>query len=659
MERSAREVLKEVFGYEEFRPLQEAVIEAVIAGRDVLAVMPTGGGKSLCYQVPALAADGMALVVSPLIALMRDQVAFLRELGVDARVLNSTLSPAEWRENAEAARRGEVKLLYLAPETLSSGRARELVSDLAGSGRRLVLAVDEAHCISEWGHDFRPEYRALGALREALPGAPCLALTATATRKVRDDIRSELRLGALRDRGSGSGAADHSGAADGALEFVASFDRPNIFLEARRRARVLDQLAELAARFPEGAGIVYCFSRARAEDIASGLSAMGIPALPYHAGLPDEVRSRNQDAFIDDEVRVIAATTAFGMGIDKPDVRWVAHADLPKSLEQYYQEVGRAGRDGLPARALLLYSPADAMKIRSLLARSAAESAAYVDVEEEPDPGPSAISVAAEASLRAMMGYAEASSCRRSLILRHFGEEAGRGGCGSCDVCLGTAGAAADEDVTEQAHKFLSCAKRTGERYGAGHVADVLVGSRNERVLGLGHAELSTYGIGKEWTKAQWMDFARQLCLSGYLRRDEEYGVLSLTDKAYAAFKSKERIMGSVPPRGKGKKEAARAPGAAGFERQLALGGLGAAGGVPGAAAEGAAELERALRSLRTRLAREGGVPPYMIFSDRTLYDLVAKRPRGNAELLGVFGLGAVKVGKFGREILEVVAARE
>jgi len=639
MERSPREVLKEVFGYEEFRPLQEAVIEAVIAGRDVLAVMPTGGGKSLCYQVPALAADGMALVVSPLIALMRDQVAFLRELGVDARVLNSTLSPLEWRENAEAARRGEVKLLYLAPETLSSGRSRELVADLAGSGRRLVLAVDEAHCISEWGHDFRPEYRALGALREALPGAPCLALTATATRKVREDIRSELRLG-------------------GALEFVASFDRPNIFLEARRRARVLEQLAELAASFPDGAGIVYCFSRARAEDIASGLSAMGIPSLPYHAGLPDEVRSRNQDAFIDDEVRVIAATTAFGMGIDKPDVRWVAHADLPKSLEQYYQEIGRAGRDGLPARALLLYSPADAMKIRSLLAKSAAESAAYVDVEEEADPGPSAVSLAAEASLRAMMGYAEAASCRRSLILRHFGEEAGdRGrGCGSCDVCLGTAGTAATEDVTEQAHKFLSCAKRTGERYGAGHVADVLVGSRNERVLGLGHAELSTYGIGREWTKAQWMELARQLCLAGYLRRDEEYGVLSLTDKAYAAFRSKESIMGSVPPRGKGRKEAARAPGSAGLERQLALGGAAMAGGGSGAA--GAAELERNLRALRTRLAREGGVPPYMIFSDRTLYDLVAKRPRGKAELLGVFGLGTVKVGKFGRELLEVLASR-
>lgn len=626
--------------------MQESVIETVLAGKDVLAVMPTGGGKSLCYQVPALLLGGLTLVVSPLIALMRDQVAFLREYGVEAFVLNSSLSPEEWRANAAAARAAAGRsdgaaLLYVAPETLASPRMRDALSGL----RLSLLAVDEAHCISEWGHDFRPEYRALGALRAELPPSPCLALTATATGRVRAEIMAELGF-------------------DEPREFVAGFDRPNIFLAARRRAKVLDQIAALAAEYPEQSGIVYCFSRARAESMADGLSGLGISALPYHAGLPAEVRSANQDAFIDGEVRVIAATTAFGMGIDKPDIRFVVHADLPKSIEQYYQEIGRAGRDGLPARALLLYSPADAMKIRALLASS---HDAYNDAGEGEGDADGAgdgkggrlgsrgdQALAAETSLRAMMGYAEATSCRRSILLSWFRDSvpradeaggaayaSGSAGCGSCDICTGTSEAGGEEaDLTTEAWKLLSCVKRTGERYGAGHVIDVLSGSRNERVLGLGHAELSTWGIGKEWTKAQWSDLCRQLVIKGYLDKDPEYGVLSLTSLAYASFRDRVPIRAVPLPAAK--------TGRKGQATGTVL------GGAVGTSSQDPA-LESRLRALRKRLAGEAGVPPYVIFSDRSLFDLVARKPGSKEELLEVFGFGKVKTERLGDDILAAI----
>jgi len=652
MEQTPRSVLREIFGFEEFRPMQESVIETVLSGKDVLAVMPTGGGKSLCYQVPALLSGGLTLVVSPLIALMRDQVAFLREYGVEAFVLNSSLSPEEWRTNAAAARAAAGRsdgaaLLYVAPETLASPRMRDALCGLKLS----LLAVDEAHCISEWGHDFRPEYRALGALRAELPPSPCLALTATATERVRAEIMSELGF-------------------DEPREFVAGFDRPNIFLAARRRAKVLDQIAALAAEYPEQSGIVYCFSRARAESIAEGLAALGISALPYHAGLPVEERSANQDAFIDGEVRVIAATTAFGMGIDKPDIRFVVHADLPKSIEQYYQEIGRAGRDGLPARALLLYSPADAMKIRALLAES---HNAYAgdddDGEDGCGDGRSSQALAAEISLRAMMGYAEATGCRRAILLSWFGDSgacadgarvgdgcgaigaAGGTGCGACDVCTGTSESGGEEaDLTTEAWKLLSCVKRTGERYGAGYVIDVLTGSRNERVLGLGHAELSTWGIGKEWTKAQWSDLCRQLVIKGYLDKDPEYGVLALTPMAYASFRDRVPIRAvPLPAARSGRKGQGRAGGQT--RPGTVLGGTGGAAGI----SSSDAALESSLRALRKRLAGDAGVPPYVIFSDRSLFDLVAKKPRSREELMEVFGFGKVKTERLGDEILAAI----
>ncbi len=622
MSAAARKILKEVFGYDDFRPLQEEIIEDVAAGRDVLAVMPTGGGKSLCYQIPALAmhSNPLVLVVSPLIALMREQVAFLRSLGIEARVLNSTLGPDEWRANAEAAATGRVRLLYLAPETLGSPRASALLERATVD----LLAIDEAHCISEWGHDFRPEYRTLGDIRKRIKGRsgppPCLALTATATERVRADIVAELGL-------------------VGSKVYVAGFDRPNIFLEVRRRARAVDQVLELASSYPEGSGIVYCFSRARAEAFASDLSARGLPSLPYHAGLPDEARSANQDRFIRDEVRAICATTAFGMGIDKPDVRFLVHADLPKSLEQYYQEVGRAGRDGLPARALLLFSYGDAMKIRSLMAdRDGTEVSA-------------AQAMAAETALRGMLRFAESPLCRRVSLLAHFGEEysrpAGAAGCGACDACAPPADgdAAVEADVTTQAYKLLSCVKRTGERYGAGHVVDVLVGSKNERVLGLGHAELSTWGIGKEWARAQWLDLAAQLLRKGYLAKDEKYGVLSLTEKTLQAFRDKSPIAAVVPARAKSASSAKFGPAKEGAAKAAAY---------PSGSREAA--MEEALRALRRRLAEAGKVPNYMIFSDRTLYDLVSKAPADARELLGVFGMGEVKAARFGEEIIRTLS---
>jgi len=621
MSESALAVLKDVFGYDEFRPHQEAIIDAAAAGEDVLAVMPTGGGKSLCYQVPALAMGpgALVLVVSPLIALMREQVAFLRGLGVEAGLLNSTLSGDEWRASAEAAVRGELRLLYLAPETLASPRAEGLLAEAKVD----LLAVDEAHCISEWGHDFRPEYRLLGGIRERLRprrGArvPCMALTATATRQVREDIAAQLGLREPK-------------------VVVAGFDRPNIYLEVRRRTRAVDQLVELASAYPEGSGIVYCFSRSRSEAMAADLSARGISALPYHAGLGDEVRAANQDAFIRDEVRVVCATTAFGMGIDKPDVRFVAHADLPKSLEQYYQEVGRAGRDGLPARALLLFGYGDAVKIRALTA-----GRGEGEVSEEQ-------AAAAEASLRAMVRYAESAECRRATLLAYFGERyqaRGDSGCGSCDICApadGAPGRPEEIDVTEQALKLLSCVARTGERYGAGHVVDVLLGSRNERVLGLGHSKLSTWGIGKEWPRGSWLELAVQLARRGYLDKDEEYGVLRLTPMARSAFRDRPAIKAAMAPRAERSSEARSRGPSPGQPRSA-----------PGSRA---AVLEERLRALRRRLAERDRVPNYMIFSDRTLYDLVDKEPADEASLLEIFGMGRIKASRFGAEILEAIAS--
>jgi len=586
-------ILKTTFGYDSFRPLQREVIGNVLARQDSLAVMPTGGGKSLCYQIPALLFDGLTVVVSPLIALMKDQVEQLRAAGVPALFLNSSLSAEDYSGNMDCVRRGEAKLLYVAPETLLTPRVLALLAEVKVD----CLTIDEAHCISEWGHDFRPEYRQLADARRRWPQAVCLALTATATPRVRVDISSSLGLKA-------------------ANEFVASFNRDNLFIEVAAKRDSEAQLTRFLERFKEQSGIIYCFSRRQVDELSAYLAQLGCSARPYHAGLDSEARSRNQEAFIRDDVQIMVATIAFGMGINKPNVRFVVHYDLPKSVESYYQEIGRAGRDGLPAHCLLLYSYGDAAKLK------------YFINQKEGDERAAAVQ-----QLDAIVRYAEdRRSCRRKPLLAYFGEQFSAENCGSCDNC--TAEAPVLEDITIPAQKFLSCVFRTGERFGAGHVADVLLGSRNEKVLRFGHEQLSTYGIGKELKQRQWLHLARQLTQLGFLNQDEEHRTLSLTDAAREALKSRAKFFGQLHEAepsarsGSGTREE--------IEHDQALFAL--------------------LRAKRKALADADGVPPYVIFSDRTLMEMAAYYPQSRESLLDISGVGQIKLEKFGDMFLSVIA---
>lgn len=637
IQQTPESILKAVFGYDSFRPLQGEIIREVLAKRDVLAIMPTGGGKSLCYQVPALVFPGLTIVVSPLIALMQDQVSQLEAAGVPALLLNSSLDRETWRANMERVRSGEIKLLYLAPESLVTARVQELLSGV----RVDCFTVDEAHCISDWGHDFRPEYRALAEIRALFPHAVCLALTATATAQVRRDIKKNLRL-------------------ETPAEFVASFNRANIFLEVRAKKTPVHQILEFLAANPEGAGIVYCFSRKQVDDLTAELVSRGHAALPYHAGLSDDARKGNQEKFLRDQTRIIVATVAFGMGINKPDVRFVIHFDLPKSPEQYYQEIGRAGRDGLPAIAILFYGYGDTRKIRFFMEdKSASETKK------------------AEAHLKAMTDYAESRTCRRAALLSWFGEtweppantaastgEADSAGASCCDVC--SRPKAVDVDATIPAQKFLSCCVRTGERYGAAYVVDVLLGSRQKRIVDNGHHKLSTWGIGRELDKDDWFELARLLVEAGYLSKDDEYGVLSLTREARDALSNREPIL--LPFHA----SVARTRESAGRGAASVAGPLSADGSTgslkfpkkaPKADAKDLNPDERrilaSLKGMRRGLAEAAAVPPYVIFSDRTLEDLAIKRPHGKAELLGVFGIGEVKAERYGDFIMQALRESE
>lgn len=598
-------ILKDVFGYDTFRPLQREVIENVLARRDTLAIMPTGGGKSLCYQIPALLFSGLTVVVSPLIALMKDQVEQLHAAGAPAVFLNSSLDFEAYQKNMAAVRRGEVKLLYVAPETLLTPRIYALLDEV----RVDLLTIDEAHCISEWGHDFRPEYRQLVGVRRRYPAAVCLALTATATPRVRVDIQSTL----------GFSQSD---------EFVASFDRQNLFFEVVPKHDPLQQTLRFLKRFEGQSGIIYCFSRRQVDDLAAALVEKGFSALPYHAGMEDFERKANQEAFIRDDAQIIVATIAFGMGINKPNVRFILHYDLPKSIEGYYQEVGRAGRDGLPAHCLLLYSYSDVAKQRY-----------FIDQKEGSERE------AAQQHLDALVRYAEDElTCRRTVLLKYFGEiypptgqavsQTARGtGCTNCDNCTSTPRAL--EDITIPAQKFLSCVLRTGERFGTGYVIDVLRGSKGERVLRYGHDRLSTYGIGADLTEKQWQHLARQLVQMGYLSQDGEYRVLSLTDKAAEALRKRSRIMGQL-------KEAEERPRGE-KARQAAL--------------DYNSALFALLRQKRKQLADQARVAPYVIFPDTTLVEMAAYYPQSTASLLAISGVGKIKLRQYGEAFLEVIQA--
>lgn len=586
-------ILKETFGYDTFRPLQREVIENVMARRDTLAVMPTGGGKSLCYQIPSLLFDGLTVVVSPLISLMKDQVEQLRAFGVPALFLNSSLGPQEYQENMDYVKRGEVKLLYVAPETLLTPRILTLLAGLKVD----CLTIDEAHCISEWGHDFRPEYRQLVQVRKQFPQAVCLALTATATARVRQDIRSTLQFATSN-------------------EFVASFDRKNLFIEVLPKRDATRQTMDMLERYKDQSGIVYCFSRKQVDDLASYLISRGYSARPYHAGLEDIERKRNQEAFIRDDAQIIIATIAFGMGINKPNVRFVIHYDLPKSVEGYYQEIGRAGRDGLPAHCLLLYSYADVAKLNY-----------FIDQKEGEERR------VAIQHLNAIVGYAEdETSCRRKPLLNYFGESYAADNCSNCDNC--NSSPTPLTDVTIPAQKFLSCVKRAGEKFGAGHITDILLGSKNEKVLRWGHEKLSTYGIGGELTQKQWMHLARQLLSMGYLKQEGEYRTLGLTPKALEALRKRAPIMGVLQEAERVKKKEGKKEG---IEYNHALFAI--------------------LRQKRKEMADEAGVPPYVIFPDRTLTEMAAYYPQSTAGLLNISGVGQVKLVQYGDAFLDVIRA--
>ncbi|RCS31519.1 DNA helicase RecQ [Rhodanobacter denitrificans] len=600
MKASALDLLQSVFGYPSFRGQQQAVVEHLAEGGDALVLMPTGGGKSLCYQIPALIRQGTGIVVSPLIALMQDQVDALREAGVAAAYLNSSLGAEAQREVERQLLAGELNLLYVAPERLLTPR---FLAQLERTEVAL-FAIDEAHCVSQWGHDFRPEYRELAVLHQRFPDVPRIALTATADPRTREEIVERLSL-------------------QGARQFVSSFDRPNIGYRVGLRHNAKRQLTEFLQGHQGESGIVYCLSRRKVDDTAAWLAELGVEALPYHAGLDAATRAKNQQRFLREDGVVMVATVAFGMGIDKPDVRFVAHLDLPRSIEGYYQETGRAGRDSLPAEAWMIYGLSDVVTMSQMIAQSeSADERKRVERQK----------------LEALLAYAEATDCRRQLLLGAFGENH-PGSCGHCDNCLAPP---KTWDATVPAQKALSAVYRTGQRFGSGHVIDVLRGEETERVLSLDHHRLSTFGVGADLDEKQWRSVFRQLLAAGLLEADAEgYGTLRLT----AA--SRSVLSGGRPVK---LREDAR-PVRAGRQRRDSKLVTGGSLGIE----SWEQDLWDALRALRTQLARQQGVPPYVVFHDATLLAMLRAMPANEDELAGVSGVGDAKLKRYGRDFLAVI----
>lgn len=617
-------VLKTVFGYDNFRPYQKEIICQVLKKHDTLAIMPTGGGKSICYQIPALIFEGITIVVSPLISLMQNQVAILESAGIHSVFLNSSLDWESYRETVSDIQNGLAKIVYVSPEGLSTSRVREIFED--SSLNVNCITVDEAHCVSQWGHDFRPDYLEINSIRKYFPNAVMIALTATATKQVQQDIIQNLKM-------------------KNPSVFISSFNRSNIYLEVQPKTNAFEQVVEYLKKHENESGIIYCYSRKQVDELSDSLNKLGFSTLNYHAGLEDSVRSKNQELFLKDKVQIIIATIAFGMGIDKPNVRFVINYDLPKSLEEYYQEIGRAGRDGLPSSALLLYSSSDIYKIRYFFEDSA-----------EPEKS--------EMLLQQMIKYAFSRICRRKVLLSYFGENFNPSQNDKnqfcCDICDNKKNNLTD--VTIQVQKLLCCIIRTKERFGTMYIIDVLLGSRGKRILENGHNMISTWGIGTEISKNDWLQLVEMLILENYLKKSREYNILEITELGREILVTREKVflpivfskntkqVSMMFPKTESKKNPS-------FVLHKKSDGSKILAERPSCDDEKAKIIIEKLKNWRKRKSEDLNVPPYIIFGDKTLLDLAAKKPSSKQELKNIYGIGSAKAEQFGKTILEIIGS--